>query len=125
MARGDSAHCTQRTPRWTNLVGIVQTAAPQALTKSNKGEHLFAAAQTSMPRNRDDFSSTDLVEIPAGGLVPQAGLSSGRVDACCRLKNSTCVFPLKLNTLRGTRITGFAQLSRIFNFYLAGLLHRP
>ena len=30
-----------------------------------------------------------------------------------------------LNTLRYTRITGFAQLSRIFNFYLAGLLHRP
>ena len=30
-----------------------------------------------------------------------------------------------LNTLTGTRITGFAQLSRIFDFYLAGLLHRP
>ena len=30
-----------------------------------------------------------------------------------------------LNTLRYTRITGFAQVSRIFNFYLAGLLHRP
>ena len=31
----------------------------------------------------------------------------------------------RVNTLRYTRITGFAQLSRIFNFYLAGLLHRP
>ena len=30
-----------------------------------------------------------------------------------------------VNTLTVTRITGFAQLSRIFNFYLAGLLHRP
>jgi hypothetical protein len=30
-----------------------------------------------------------------------------------------------INTLTGARITGFAQLSRIFNFYLAGLLHRP
>jgi hypothetical protein len=30
-----------------------------------------------------------------------------------------------LNTLTVARITGFAQLSRIFNFYLAGLLHRP
>ena len=30
-----------------------------------------------------------------------------------------------INTLTVTRITGFAQLSRIFDFYLAGLLHRP
>ena len=30
-----------------------------------------------------------------------------------------------INTLTGTRITGFAQFSHIFNFYLAGLLHRP
>ena len=33
--------------------------------------------------------------------------------------------PIMINTLTVVRITGFAQLSRIFNFYLAGLLHRP
>ena len=32
---------------------------------------------------------------------------------------------LEFNTLTRVGITGFAQLSRIFNFYLAGLLHRP
>ncbi len=31
----------------------------------------------------------------------------------------------RFNTLSVARITGFAQLSRIFNFYLAGLSHRP
>ena len=36
-----------------------------------------------------------------------------------------CVETYALNTLTIARITGFAQLSRIFNFYLAGLLHRP
>ena len=40
----------------------------------------------------------------------------------CRAKIEKLCF---LNTLTSTRITGFAQLSRIFNFYLAGLLHRP
>ena len=30
-----------------------------------------------------------------------------------------------VNTLTGTRRTAFGQLSRIFNFDLAGLLHRP
>jgi len=34
LSRGDSAHCTQRTPRWTNAVGIVQTAALQVLTEN-------------------------------------------------------------------------------------------
>jgi hypothetical protein len=39
-----------------------------------------------MPRNRDDFSSTELVETQ---LVPQVGLSSRRVDGCRRRKVST------------------------------------
>ena len=42
-----------------------------------------------------------------------------------RIKHDTDKVNLLLNTLTVARITGFAQLSRIFNFYLAGLLHRP
>ena len=43
-----------------------------------------------MPRNRDDFSSTELVETQP---VPQVGLSSGRVDGCRRRKVSTNGLP--------------------------------
>ena len=46
---------------------MVQTVAPQALTKF-KGEHLLAAAQNSLPRNGDAFSSTEVVGIPAGAI---------------------------------------------------------
>ena len=62
--------------------------------KSFKGEHLLAAAQTSMPRNRDDFSSTDLVEIPAGAsgwsLVRTSGwmLPTGKKSPVCFRKSA-------------------------------------
>ena len=70
--------------------GTDQTFQRRAL-----GEHLLAAAQTSMPRrarNGDAFSSTELVEIPAGAT---SWSLAGQVDGCCRPKISTCVFPLK------------------------------
>ena len=44
-----------------------------------KGEHLLAAAQNSILRNGDAFSSTELVGIPAGAT---SWSLAGRVDGC-------------------------------------------